>query len=80
MKSRADIFKKTSRCPRRVDLLLHPRTILPVQLLQAASARSNYSVSAPVKEILFVSVTLSSSSELGRSSNVGLISVNDGKM
>lgn len=59
-------------------ILLHPVSILPVQLLQAASAGSNYFVSAPVKEILFASVTLSSSSELGSSSNVGLISVNAG--
>lgn len=66
-------------CPRPVDLLLHPRSTLPVQLPQAASARSNYKVSAPVKEILFVSVTISSSSELRRSSNAALISVNDGK-
>lgn len=56
---------------------LYPRTILPVQLLQAASAGSNYYVSVPVKEIWFASVTLSSSPayQLGRSSNVGLISV-----
>lgn len=62
-------------------VLLYPRSILPVQLLQAASAGSNYHVSVPVKEILFASMTLSSSPEQqqGRSSNVGLISVNRGK-
>lgn len=80
VKGRADILKTASPCPWWVDPPLHPRSILPVQLLQAVSARSNYYVSTPVKEILFVSVTLSSSSELGRSSNGGLISVNDGKM
>lgn len=62
---------------------VYPRSILPVQLLQAAaSAGSNYYVSVPVREIRFASVTLSSSPglQLGRSSNVGLISVNEGKM
>lgn len=77
---RADILTATSPCPWPLDLLLHPRSLLPVQPLQAASARSNYYVSAPVKGILFVSVTLSSSSELGRSSNVGLISVNQDEL
>lgn len=60
---------------------VYPRSILPVQLLQAASAGSNYYVSVPVREILFASLTLSSSPglQLRRSSNIGLISVKEGK-
>lgn len=59
-------------------MLLYSRGILTIQLLQAASAGSNYYVSVPVKEIQFACVTLSSSPayQLGRSRNVGLISVN----
>lgn len=58
-------FKAELTQPDEWASLRCPPSLLPVELLQAASAGSNYYVSVPVKEIPPASLTLSSCLELG---------------
>lgn len=71
-----------SRAHPAEQVLLYPRGLLPVQLLQTVSAGSNYYVSVHAKEILLARVTFTSrpAYQLGNEvSNEGLIRGNGGK-